>query len=246
MQADYSLLDYFAMAGPVVKMVMLLLLAASIFSWMLIVQRGYFLYKARKNLQLFESKYWSGIELSKLYTTLQNRVNSLSGIELIFHSGFKNYLRLREQKNLPAAKITDAVQRSMQVTTARETEKLEAQLGVLATIGSVSPYVGLFGTVWGIMTSFQALGTVEQATIAMVAPGISEALLATAMGLFAAIPAVIAYNRYTNQVDTLLNNYMTFQEEFIGMLNRKSYEQQQTSVNTQTIEQESRTDVAPA
>lgn len=176
--------------------------------------------KARVSLAEFESQFWSGADLNQLYNNLDRRKQSLNGLETIFYSGFNEFLRLR-QRGLHFDALMDGVQRSMRVAHARESDKLENQLSFLATVGSTSPYVGLFGTVWGIMTSFQALGHASQATISMVAPGISEALIATAMGLFAAIPAVIAYNRYATMVDRLSNHYHTFLEEFTSILHRQ-------------------------
>lgn len=220
MTSDVSLWSFIANAGPVVKMVMLLLISASIISWGIIFQRSMLLKKARTSLTEFENEFWSGSDLNQLYGTLERRKQSLTGLESIFFSGFNEFLRLR-QRSIHFDTLMDGVQRAMRVAHARESDKLESQLSFLATVGSTSPYVGLFGTVWGIMTSFQALGQAHQATIAMVAPGISEALIATAMGLFAAIPAVIAYNRYSTIVDRLSNHYHTFLEEFTSILHRQ-------------------------
>jgi biopolymer transport protein TolQ len=221
MTSDTSIWSFIVNAGPVVKAVMLLLFSASVVSWGIIFQRSMLLKKARVSLNEFENQFWSGADLYQLYHGLENKKQELSGLESIFYSGFNEFLRLR-QRNLHFETIMEGVQRAMRVAHARERDKLENQLAFLATVGSTSPYLGLFGTVWGIMTSFQALGHVSQATISMVAPGISEALIATAMGLFAAIPAVIAYNRYANLVDRLSNHYHTFLEEFLNILNRQS------------------------
>lgn len=218
--ADTSIWSFIANAGPVVKIVMALLMSASIVSWGIIFQRSMLLKKARNSLNDFENQFWSGADLNQLYSGLERRKQSLSGLESIFYAGFHEFCRLR-QRGTPFDALMDGVQRSMRVAQARELDKLENQLPFLATVGSTSPYVGLFGTVWGIMTSFQALGQASQATISMVAPGISEALIATAMGLFAAIPAVIAYNRYANMVDRLSNQYHTFLEEFTSILHRQ-------------------------
>jgi biopolymer transport protein TolQ len=220
---NQSLWVYFADAGPVVKTVMMILIVASIASWTVIFQRGFFLKQAQKAMLAFEDVFWSGIELSKLYTDMNTRRYEPEGLEHLFYSGFKEFARLRKQVGIDPAAIMEGVQRSMRIVYFREIDKLERHLSFLATVGSISPYVGLFGTVWGIMTSFQALAQEKQATIAMVAPGISEALVATAIGLFAAIPAVIAYNHYANKVEGLLNHYSTFQEEFTSILHRQAY-----------------------
>ncbi|MGE3920010.1 MAG: protein TolQ [Gammaproteobacteria bacterium] len=222
MVTNTSLLDYFVNAGPVVKSVMMLLVLASIVSWTLIFQRSLLLSKTKKMMAEFEEKFWSGIELNKLYAELNSHMDELTGMANIFAAGFKEFIRLRKQSSSPQA-IIEGSQRAMRIAFAREVDALEQSLPLLATIGSTSPYVGLFGTVWGIMTSFQALGSSAQAGIAAVAPGISEALIATAMGLFAAIPAVISYNRFNAQVERLQNQYDTFQEEFSTILHRQAY-----------------------
>lgn len=222
MASDPSLWSFVANASLVVKMVMLLLSAASIWSWTIIFQRWFFLKEANLAVKKFEEQFWSGNELHKFYQDLNTRSDNLHGLELIFYAGFSEYTRLSKQ---PAAKpdaIIKGAERAMRVVLAREIACLELHLSFLATVGSTSPYVGLFGTVWGIMTSFRALGGVQQATISMVAPGISEALIATAMGLFAAIPAVIAYNRYANEVEQLVNIYEIFKEEFSSILHRQT------------------------
>ena len=223
MATEQSFLVYFLDAGTVVKTVMFLLLAASVASWTMIFQRGMFLKRARSAVEQFENSFWSGTDLSRLYTEINARGENSSGLENIFSSGFKEFLRLSKQPGTQPQTIMEGAQRAMRIANSREMDKLEQHLSFLATVGSTSPYVGLFGTVWGIMTSFHALGNVQQATIAMVAPGISEALIATAMGLFAAIPAVIAYNRYANDVERLLNHYETFQEEFSSILYRQAH-----------------------
>lgn len=223
MGAEQSLWGYFANAGMVVKSVMFLLLLASLASWTIIFQRGFFLKRARAAAEEFQDIFWSGIELSKLYTELNVRGERQEGLEHIFQAGFKEFAKLRMQSGVAAATVIEGTQRAMRIAYSREMERLEQHLAFLATVGSTSPYVGLFGTVWGIMTSFHALGGAQQLTIAMVAPGISEALVATAMGLFAAIPAVIAYNRYANDVERILNHYATFQEEFSNILHRQAH-----------------------
>ncbi len=222
MTTDQSLISLFFNASLLVKMVMLMLLAASIVSWTIIFQRWYSFNQARKVNDEFEEAFWSGADLNKLYQKTAAQRGEESGAESIFVAGFKEFIRLRKQSAQPAA-IMEGAQRAMRVAMSREIDRLEAQLPFLATVGSVSPYVGLFGTVWGIMNSFRALGAVQQATLQMVAPGISEALVATAMGLFAAIPAVVAYNRYANRLQALTNSYATFLEEFTSILHRQAY-----------------------
>lgn len=222
METNQNLLHFFWQAGPIVKAVMLILLAISIWSWTLILQRSRVFKKARRDIDKFEDAFWSGTELSKLYHDISQRPNRVSFIESIFQAGFKEYVRLSKQVSLSAAGKLEGVQRVMRIAQNRASDELEQHLGFLATVGSTSPYIGLFGTVWGIMTAFQALGNVQQATIAMVAPGISEALIATAMGLFAAIPAVIAYNRYATEMEQLNNQYETFQEELSSIIYRQA------------------------
>jgi biopolymer transport protein TolQ len=219
---DSSFLTYFVNAGLVVKLVLLLLVLASITSWTYIVQRAFYLKDTRNDTTAFETTFWSGGDLSKLYTDTTKRQTDLQGIEAIFHAGFKEFLRLHKQAGVSAENVMESARRAMRGAQIREQDKLEMHLPVLATVGSISPYVGLFGTVWGIMLSFRALATVQQATISMVAPGIAEALIATAMGLFAAIPAVIAYNRYSNEINRLLNRFDMFQDEFANILFRQA------------------------
>jgi biopolymer transport protein TolQ len=219
---DPSLWSYFSAASGIVKGVMLILLLASILSWSMIVQRGFILRRSRKLFAQFEDKFWSGIDLSKLYADLNREHDQRSGLSSIFHAGFREFMRLHQQVGDVPAIIMEGVQRSMRIAYSEQHQELEKHLDFLATLGSTSPYIGLFGTVWGIMSSFQALSASQQtATIAMVAPGISEALVATAMGLFVAIPAVIFYNRYSHQIQHLLVNYQRFQEEFSNILYRQ-------------------------
>jgi biopolymer transport protein TolQ len=222
MATDLSYLHYFSQASLVVKLVMLLLLFASILSWSIIFQRGFVLKKTKTFLAQFETKFWSELDLSKLYIELNQGPEVREGVANIFHAGFREFVRLQKQVGDIPPIIMEGVQRAMRIAYAQQQQYLEKHLDFLATLGSTSPYIGLFGTVWGIMTSFQALSTSQQAaTIAMVAPGISEALIATAMGLFVAIPAVIFYNRYANQMQHLLHQYHTFQEEFSNILYRQ-------------------------
>jgi len=217
---DSSFLSYFFHASIIVKLVMMTLLAASFYSWYLIFQRGFFIRMIKGELNAFEKRFWSTRDISELYNQLASK-KECDGIEKIFCVGFKEFARLRKREELSSNDIIDGVQRAMRVSQAHFSDDLENHLSFLATIGSTSPYIGLFGTVWGIMTAFQALGFVQQATISMVAPGISEALIATAMGLFAAIPAVISYNRYSNSVDRILNRYEAFQDAFLSYLFRQ-------------------------
>lgn len=221
--SDTSIFSLFVQAGLVVKLVMLLLLIASVISWTFIVQRYLVFKKAHQEVPEFEKQFWSGTDLSALYATLKETEDEVNGLSLIFLAGFTEFTKLRKQSGVDANAVMEGAQRAMRAAQARETVRLEKHLSFMATVGSISPYVGLFGTVWGIMNSFHGLGQVQQATIAMVAPGISEALVATAMGLFAAIPAVIAYNRYASQMDRLLSHYEHFQEEFSSILYRQAH-----------------------
>uniref|UniRef100_UPI002101FF3F protein TolQ n=1 Tax=Marinobacterium arenosum TaxID=2862496 RepID=UPI002101FF3F len=208
-------------ASVVVQLVMLILLLASLMSWVMIFQRHTMLRKARQALVGFEERFWSGVDLGQLFRDVNQNPNPASGAENIFRAGIKEFTRLNQQSGVDPDAVMDGVQRSMRVALAREEEKLEQHLAFLATVGSTSPYIGLFGTVWGIMNSFRGLANVHQATLASVAPGISEALVATAIGLFAAIPAVIAYNRYSAKVEGLLSSYETFADEFSSILHRR-------------------------
>lgn len=222
MAEELSLLTLVTNASVLVQSVMGILLLASLVSWWMVVQRYFYFAIAQRNMLAFERKFWSGVDLGQLYRKLSEK-RHLAGQEAIFVAGFKEYMRLRQQSAIDADAIMQGAQRAMRVALAREEEKLERFLPFLATVGSTSPYVGLFGTVWGIMNSFRGLANVQQATLATVAPGISEALVATAMGLFAAIPAVIAYNRYAARVDRLMGHYDTFAEEFASILHRQAH-----------------------
>lgn len=208
-------------ASVVVQLVMLLLMLASILSWVMIFQRHFFLLRTKRALLAFEERFWSGVDLSTLYREVSQTPNPSCGAENIFRAGLKEYTRLTQQRTVDADAVMEGVQRGMRVAMSREEDKLEQHLPFLASVGSVSPYVGLFGTVWGIMNSFRGLANVHQATLASVAPGISEALIATAIGLFAAIPAVIAYNRFSSKAEYLLGNYETFADEFSAVLHRR-------------------------
>jgi len=219
-----SLLSLIARSSFLVQMVMLSLLAASVLSWVIIYLKYILLKEAREEAVRFEDQFWSGINLADLYHRLKKKSENRTGVARIFESGFAEYLRVLKQVDVTTEMMLASVQRSMKVSLSREEEKLEENLSILATIGSISPYVGLFGTVWGIMRSFTALGSVQHASLSMVAPGIAEALIATAMGLFAAIPAVIAYNRYAERVDKLAGTYENFAEEFSTILQRQSHQ----------------------
>jgi len=205
-------------ASFAVQVIMLLLLLASVVSWAMILGKRRLLARTRSNAEAFEERFWSGGTLVDLYDKLR-RSKEDGGLISIFVAGYEEFSRQQQHKSA-ADDALASVQRAMRVAQAREIDQLEGGLAFLATVGSTSPYVGLFGTVWGIMTAFIAIGNVKQATIAMVAPGIAEALIATAMGLFAAIPAVIAYNFFTNQVERLENRFNTFSEELTGILER--------------------------
>ncbi len=222
MQADQmSMWHLISSASVLVQLVMLTLIAASVASWVIIFQRTTALRAAKSSLDDFEERFWSGIDLSKLYRQVTGTPNADSGLEQIFRAGFKEFSRMRQQPGVEPEAVMEAVQRSMRVAISREEEKLDSNLPFLATVGSTSPYIGLFGTVWGIMNSFRGLATVQQATLATVAPGIAEALIATAIGLFAAIPAVIAYNRFSARSDMLIGRYYTFADEFSSILHRR-------------------------
>jgi biopolymer transport protein TolQ len=218
-----ALLGILSHASVVVQAVMLLLLLASLLSWTMIFRKWLALKLAARAAGRFESRFWSGGNLSQMYRELSRNEDDLAGMDSVFVAGFKEYARLERQKNIQPTEILEGVQRAMRVALTRELDYLETHLSFLATVGSTSPYVGLFGTVWGIMHSFQGLSTAQQATIASVAPGIAEALIATAMGLFAAIPAVIAYNRYSNEVERLVTRYEIFMEEFASILHRQAF-----------------------
>ena len=219
--SDMSFFSLILNASLLVQLVMLILLVASVFSWTAIFDRYKTLKEAKEESETFESRFWSGGDLGELYRRLE-KDPTLEGQSAIFVAGFKEYARLREHEAEPMA-IVEGARRAMRASVGRELDKLENHLSFLATVGSTSPYVGLFGTVWGIMNAFQALGNVKQATLNLVAPGIAEALIATAMGLFAAIPAVVAYNRFANSVERLENRYDDFIEEFSNVLQRQAH-----------------------
>jgi len=210
-------------ASLLVQLVMLLLLVASMVSWTMIFRKWFAIKAAHRAAEEFENKFWGGGNINKMYSELSRQAGQLNGMDSVFVSGFREYTRLENQKNIKPMDVLEGVQRAMRVALSREISFLETHLSFLATVGSTSPYIGLFGTVWGIMNSFRSLGMVQQATIAHVAPGIAEALIATAMGLFAAIPAVIAYNRYSTEVERLVTRYEVFMEEFSSILQRQAF-----------------------
>lgn len=226
MEEQLSLLDLVLHASFTVQLVMAMLLLASMLSWYMIVQRFIYFRNSRDEMYHFEERFWSGIDLSQLYregTEATADGHAILGMESIFRAGFKEFSRLAQQKDMDSEGLIEGARRAMRVAMMREEERLERHLAFLASVGSTSPYIGLFGTVWGIMHSFRGLANSTQATLATVAPGISEALVATAMGLFAAIPAVLAYNRFASRVDVFNNRYDTFVDEFSSILYRQAY-----------------------
>ncbi|MFC7300702.1 protein TolQ [Cognatiluteimonas weifangensis] len=206
-----------------VQLVMLLLLFASVASWVIIFRKKRVLDRAEREADGFEERFWSGTELSRLYAGATERNREVGGLEAIFEGGFREFDRVRQRRGMDARARLEGAQRAMRAAASRELDGLERNLEFLANVGSIAPYVGLFGTVWGIMVSFQGLANVKEATIATVAPGISEALIATAMGLFAAIPAVWAYNRFATKVERMSVRYDTFSEEFSSILQRQAH-----------------------
>ena len=223
MSAELSFLSLVLDASPLVQFVMALLLLASLLSWTVIFDRSRGLRKAKKAADEFEDRFWSGGDLAALYRGLDRYPEEMQGMAMVFHAGFREYARLKEASSMDPMSVVEGARRAMRVAMSREMDSLERHLSFLATVGSTSPYVGLFGTVWGIMNSFHALGNVKQATLNLVAPGIAEALIATAMGLFAAIPAVVAYNKYADTVQRLENRYEDFAEEFANILQRQAH-----------------------
>jgi len=223
-EENLSIWSLIANASLLVQGVMAILFIASVMSWVMIIQRGLYLRSAQRGYREFEDAFWSGVDLNSLYTDLTQKAKQqggTDGIENVFRSGFREFNRLTQGDKADPDAVMEGTDRAMRVALSREDEKLNISLPFLASVASVSPYIGLFGTVWGIMNSFRGLAMVQQATLATVAPGISEALIATAMGLFAAIPAVIAYNRYAALVEMTNSNYETFAEEFSSILHRQ-------------------------
>ena len=223
MTPELSILQLMLGASPVVQAVMALLILASIVSWAFIFSKYREINRAEDTTDEFEERFWSGIDLADLYRQLAREDYETEGLENIFMAGFKEFARLRQEPNIGPDAVMEGAQRVMRVSLNRELELLDERLPFLATVGSTSPYIGLFGTVWGIMNAFRSLGAAKQATLAMVAPGISEALVATAMGLFAAIPAVMAYNRYATEIGRLASRYEAFADEFLSLLHRKAH-----------------------
>lgn len=223
MTPELSIISLITEASFLVQLVMLLLLGLSVLSWVIIRSKWIMVRDAKVAADYFERRFWSGIDLPELYAKIAAKKNRVTGLETIFESGFREFAHLRKNPNVEPIVIVEGAQRTMRVALNREIDELENHLSFLATVGSISPYIGLFGTVWGIMNSFLALGAVQHASISSVAPGIAEALIATAMGLFAAIPAVIAYNRYSNDIERLINRYDIFSEEFSALLQRQAH-----------------------
>jgi biopolymer transport protein TolQ len=220
---DLDIWTLIAQASIVVKVVMLLLAAVSFMSWMFIFQKWFSIRRANAQTDRFEREFWSGNDLNALYQGAVQHRHTIGSLERIFEAGFREFAKLRSgQRAGDASDIVDGARRAMRATFQREMDFLERHLAFLASTGSVSPYVGLFGTVWGIMHAFRSLANVQQATLAQVAPGIAEALVATAIGLFAAIPAVVAYNRYSHDIERLANRFESFMEEFSNILHRQA------------------------
>jgi biopolymer transport protein TolQ len=219
---DLDILTLIANASIVVKVVLVLLFAVSFMSWMFIFQKWFSIRRASAQTDKFEREFWSGNDLNALYQGAVNNRHSIGSLERVFEAGFREFAKLRGQRGTDPSDMVDGARRAMRATFQREMDFLERHLAFLASAGSVSPYVGLFGTVWGIMHSFRSLANVQQATLAQVAPGIAEALVATAIGLFAAIPAVVAYNRYSHDIERLANRFESFMEEFSNILHRQA------------------------
>jgi biopolymer transport protein TolQ len=217
---DLSIISLVTGASVLVQLVMALLLLASLFSWYYIFLKRFSLRRASRLADEFERQFWSGAELSALYQRA-NAARHPGTLERIFEAGFREFTKLRQQPGMDVAAVMDGTRRAMRATYQREMDNLESHLSFLASVGSVSPYVGLFGTVWGIMNAFRGLANVAQATLGHVAPGIAEALIATAMGLFAAIPAVVAYNHFAGDVNRLSIRFDSFMEELSNILQRQ-------------------------
>lgn len=218
---DLSVISLIANASVPVQLVMALLLLASLFSWYYIFIKLFIIGRAGRLAEAFEREFWSGADLNTLYQRAAGSREAAGSLERIFESGFREFAKHRKQPGMDVAAVMDSTRRAMRATYQREMDRLESYLPFLASVGSVSPYVGLLGTVWGIMNSFRGLANVAQATLGHVAPGIAEALIATAMGLFAAIPAVVAYNRFAGDVNRLATRFESFMEEFSNILQRQ-------------------------
>lgn len=223
MTTELSIVNLIFHASLLVQLVMLILLVMSVLSWVVIRTKWIMVRDSKIAADYFERRFWSGGDLAELYKKIANKKNKVTGLESIFESGFREFAHLRKTPGVDPMTTVEGAQRTMRVALNREVDELENHLSFLATVGSISPYIGLFGTVWGIMNSFLALGAAKHASIGSVAPGIAEALIATAMGLFAAIPAVIAYNRYSNDIERLINRYDMFLEEFSTLLQRQAH-----------------------
>lgn len=221
MNGGLNIFSLVAESSLPVKLVLLVLVAFSFMSWVIIFRKYSQMKVAHDNAEAFEERFWSGADLAGLYREVANRGEGAHGLDNVFEAGFKEFARQRQRKGGDPVRVVEASERAMRVSATREIGKLEQNLEFLANVGSISPYVGLFGTVWGIMGAFQGLGEMKDVTIAVVAPHISEALIATAMGLFAAIPAVWAYNRYATRVERIASRYDVFQEEFSSVLQRQ-------------------------
>ena len=221
---DLTILAMIVNASIVVKAVMAVLVLASLFSWTYIFMKVFALRPAQRQAEEFEREFWSGSDLVGLYQRAAGGRYVAAGMERIFEAGFKEFLKLKGRAGADVTALMDGTRRAMKATLQREVDALESHLSFLATVGSVSPYIGLFGTVWGIMNAFRGLSNVAQATLAQVAPGIAEALVATAIGLFAAIPAVIAYNRFAHDIDRLAGRYESFMEELSNILQRQAHQ----------------------
>lgn len=217
---EMSVVELVKNASLMVKIVLGLLAIISIASWTVIFAKFGEISGSRSAAEKFEEQFWSGGDLTAMFKAIEQRGRKTRGMESIFESGFREFARLRQQPGISSAQLLEGSRRAMRVSLLKETDRLEKSLGMLASTGSISPYIGLFGTVWGIMAAFQGLGGVQQVTISMVAPHISEALIATAMGLFAAIPATLAYNRYAEQVSRIELRFDTFMEELSTILQR--------------------------
>jgi biopolymer transport protein TolQ len=222
---DLEIWQLIVNASIIVKAVMLLLLIVSFMSWMFIFRKWIGIRAAQAATDDFEREFWSGKDINILYQGSVNNRHAIGSLERIFEAGYREFTKLRAQRGTDASTMVDGARRAMRATYQREMDHLESHLSFLASTGSVSPYVGLFGTVWGIMHSFRSLANVQQATLAQVAPGIAEALIATAIGLFAAIPAVVAYNRYSHDIDRLAIRFESFMEEFQNILQRQTVRQ---------------------
>ncbi|MDQ2068510.1 protein TolQ [Natronospira bacteriovora] len=220
---EMSVIALIAEASLLVQLVMLILLLASVASWAVMIRKHRMLGDAEEAASRFEQAFWAGGDLSELYRDLTEQPEGMEGMEAIFEAGFAEFAEGRRRPGQSATDAVESARRSMRIVHMREIDRLEGNLAFLATVGSTSPYIGLFGTVWGIMNSFRALGAVQQATLSMVAPGIAEALIATAMGLAAAIPAVIGYNRFADKVERLETRFDTFVEEFCSILERNAH-----------------------